>query len=406
VLDLTDDKGAYCGLLLGNLGADVIKIEKPGGDSMRSIGPFYKDMPDPEQSFYWMGYNANKRGVTLNLETTDGREIFKRMVKQADIVLESFATGYLDGLGISYSTLEKLNPKLIMASISPFGQSGPYRDIKVSDLVAWAMSGLLFVTGDPDKPPVRVSHIPLAYLLASMDAALAAAISIFWRGSSGEGQYIDVSIQESACKTAWMARERWAVTGKEYERGSSLYNVPYTPIQLHLVWPVKDGFVMYMIYVGAFGEAEDKRLMRWLEDVGLADAYIRAIDWGQLDWRTKTLEDSEKIQGYFGRLFKMYTKDELVAEAMKRGVMIQPVSSPRDILSHQQLIARDYYQGVKYPELDLTLNYPTRFCITSETASKIWRRAPRIGEHNQEIFGQELGFSAEELVSLKEGGII
>ena len=143
VLDLTDDKGFYCGQLLGSLGADVIKIERPGGDPARNIGPFFHDIPDPEKSLFWLALNSNKRGITLNIEAANGKEIFKRLVKTADVVVESSAPGYMDKLGLGYSELEKINPGVVMTSITPFGQTGPYRDYKASDLVCWAMGGLL-----------------------------------------------------------------------------------------------------------------------------------------------------------------------------------------------------------------------------------------------------------------------
>jgi len=406
VLDLTDEKGLYCGQLLGNLGADVIKIEKPGGDPVRNIGPFFHNIPDPEKSFLWFAFNTNKRGVTLNIETADGRGIFKKLVKTADVIVESFPPGYMDELGLGYSEVEKINPGIVMTSITPFGQTGPYKDYKASDLVCWAMGGLLFVTGDSDRPPMHVSHIPFAFLLASMDGALSTAIALYWRGASGEGQYIDVSIQDSVSKTAWMIHEFWQVTGNEFQRGSSHYHVPQSEVTLNLVWPAKDGHVTYMIYTGSFGAAENKRLVEWLDDEGIADDFLKGIDWPNLDWRGKSREEAERIQDYLARLFQSKTKAELLEEALKRRVMVQPVSSPRDIMEHPQLEARDYWQKLDHADLGTTLSYPSRFCLLPETPCKLWRRAPVIGEHNQEIYQKELGFSSEELVALKQAGII
>jgi crotonobetainyl-CoA:carnitine CoA-transferase CaiB-like acyl-CoA transferase len=405
VLDLTDDKGFYCGQLLGILGADIIKIERPGGDAARNFAPFFHGIPNPEKSLYWLAYNTNKRGVTLNIETADGKDIFKKLLRTADIVIETFTPGYLDKLGLGYSDLAEVNPKIIMTSITPFGQNGPYANFNSSDLVCWSMSGLLFVTGDPDRYPVRVSHIPLTYLLASMDGALATSIALYWRNSSGRGQHIDVSIQDSANKTAWMVHERWAVTGEEYPRGSSFYSVPNSEVKLRLVWSVKDGHIFYMIYTGAFGAAEDERLVNWLDESGMADDYLKGIEWNTLDWRTKSGEEGERIQNYFARFFATKTKAELLTEALKRRIMIQPLSSARDLVEHPHLQARDYWQDVEYPHLGVSLRYPIRFCLNSETPIKHWRRAPITGEHNLEIY-QELGYSASEIISLKAAGII
>jgi benzylsuccinate CoA-transferase BbsE subunit len=197
VLDLTDEKGLLCGKILGDMGADVIKIEKPGGDAARSIGPFYHDEPHSEKSLFWFSLNTSKRGITLNIETADGREIFKRLVQTADFVIESFAPGYLDKLGLGYMALDKIKPGIIMVSITPFGQTGPYRDYKTSDIVAWAMSGEMSGWGDIDRPPVRISNHSQSYLNAAADGAIGALVALYQRWAMGEGQHIDVSIQEA-----------------------------------------------------------------------------------------------------------------------------------------------------------------------------------------------------------------
>lgn len=406
ILDLTDDKGVYCGQNLGSLGADVVKIESPGGDATRNIGPFFQDDPDPEKSLFWMGYNSNKRGITLDIETDDGKEIFRQLVKTADVVVESFAPGYMDNLGLGYDDLAKINDKIIMTSIAPFGQTGPYKDMHASDLVAWGMSGMLFVSGDSDRPPVSVSHIPLAYLLASMDAALATSIALYWRETSGQGQHVDVSIQESANKTAWMIHERWEVTGLEFPRGSSRYQIPNCEVSLRLVWPAKDGYVMYMIYTGAFGHEESKSLVQWLDAEGFADDFLKSIDWEKLDWREKTREEGEKIQDYYARFFESKTKTEILEEALKRRIMIQPVSTPKDILEHKQLSARDYWQKLKHANLNTDLIYPGQFCMFSETPCQQYLRAPYVGEHNQEIYEGDLGLSAAKIAALKTAEVI
>ena len=153
ILDLTDEKGLLCAKLLGDLGADVIKIERPGGDPARNVGPFYHDEPDPEKSLFWFAFNTSKRGIILDIETAEGQGAFKRLVASADFVIESFPPGYMDKLGLGYLALEKINPGIILVSITPFGQTGPYRDYKTSDIVAWAMGGQMYSWGDADRPP-------------------------------------------------------------------------------------------------------------------------------------------------------------------------------------------------------------------------------------------------------------
>ena len=219
VLDLTDEKGLLCGKLLGDLGADVIKIERPGGDPARSIGPFYHDEPDPEKSLFWFAFNTSKRGITLDIETADGQEIFKRLVKSADFVIESFPPGYMDKLGLGYSALEKINPGIIMVSITPFGQTGPYKDYKAPDIVAWAMGGQMYPCGDADRPPVRISHHSQAYLHAAAEAAVGAMMALYYREMTGEGQQVDVSIQESVAQLTYGLHASWDMMKVIQQRG-------------------------------------------------------------------------------------------------------------------------------------------------------------------------------------------
>jgi len=161
-----------------------------------------------------------------------------------------------------------------------------------------------------------------------------------------------------------------------------------------------------MMYTGAFGAAENQRLVKWLNDTGLADDYVNSIDWATLDWRKHTKAEADRIQDYFGRLFATMTKQELLAEAIRRRIMIQPVSSARDLVNHVHLQARDYWQYLDYPSLGVKLRYPVRFCLNSETPGRNWRRAPMIGEHNQEIYAKELNYSISEIIAMKEAGII
>jgi crotonobetainyl-CoA:carnitine CoA-transferase CaiB-like acyl-CoA transferase len=219
VLDLTDEKGLLCGKLLGDLGADVIKIERPGGDPARHIGPFYHDEVDPEKSLFWFAFNSSKRGITLDIESPDGQDIFKRLVKGADFVIESFPPGYMDNLGLGYKALEALNPAVIMVSITPFGQTGPYKDFKTSDIAAWAMGGQMYLLGEEDRPPIRISHHSQAYLHASCEAAVGATLALSYRTMTGKGQQVDVSVQASVARLAYGATLMWDVLKEINRRG-------------------------------------------------------------------------------------------------------------------------------------------------------------------------------------------
>ena len=194
ILDLADEQGSFCGRMLADCGADVIKVEPPKGDPSRNLGPFYHNIPDTEKSLHWFFLNANKRGITLNIETAAGREVFLELVKTADVVIESFPVGYLNKLELDYAALAKVKPDLILTSVSPFGQEGPYSHFKGSDLVCLGMSGMQYMCGEPDRAPVYVSF-PQAYLNAGAQAVTGTLLALFYRERSGEGQHVDISVQ-------------------------------------------------------------------------------------------------------------------------------------------------------------------------------------------------------------------
>jgi crotonobetainyl-CoA:carnitine CoA-transferase CaiB-like acyl-CoA transferase len=186
VLDLADQKGVYCTKLLADLGADTIRIETPGGDPMRHVGPFLHDEPDPEKSLYWFQFNTSKRGITLNLETADGREILRQLAGKADVMVETFPPGHLDEIGLGYSNLRQVNPGLVLTSITPFGQTGPHRDFKGSDLIAQAMGGLMYLAGFAEDPPYKL-HGSQAYHSASVQAAVGTMVALNARELTGRG---------------------------------------------------------------------------------------------------------------------------------------------------------------------------------------------------------------------------
>ena len=206
ILDLCDEKGQLVGKLLGEMGARVIKIEPPSGDAARNVGPFRNDIPDPNQSLNFWAFNTAKESITLDLDTTAGQGLLRKLVMKADVVLESFDPGYLDSLGLGYEGLSGLNSRLVRTSITGFGQDGPYRDYKTSDIVGLAMSGIMHSCGYddvPGSPPIRPSggH---AYMISAHYAAIGTLLALNWRDMTGEGQRVDASIHEAcSCTTEW-----------------------------------------------------------------------------------------------------------------------------------------------------------------------------------------------------------
>ena len=404
VLDLTDEKGLLCGKILGDMGADVIKIEKPGGDSARSIGPFYHDEPHPEKSLFWFAMNTSKKGITLDIETADGQEIFKRLVKTADFVIESFQPGYLDKLGLGYSALEKINPKVIMVSITPFGQTGPYRDWKSSDIVSWAMAGEMTMWGEATDPPVRISGHSQAYMCAGADAAMGAITAVLYRSIAGEGQQVDVSIFESCVQVDTSNRlPAWQMREQVIKRGAGgLGNSKHTSRKMYRC---KDGWVNWS-YRANPAVWPSKPLIKWMEAEGASTPYVSGFDFARPDFNQVAQPEWDQLEEPTAKFFMSKTKAELLDGAIKYGVMLYPVSTTADMMGNPQLIARNFWKKVDHPELKTTITYPGPFVIASETPPRISRRAPLIGEHNLDIYESELGISKEKLTLLKQGGII
>lgn len=386
VLDLTDEKGFLCGKILADLGADVIKIEKPGGDQSRNTGPFYRDTPDPEKSLYWFAYNANKRGITLDIESSSGQEIFKRLVKQADVVIESFAPGYMNGLGLGYSTLSAINPRLIMTSITNFGQQGPYSSYKASDVVLMAMSGFMYLCGDADRPPVRISF-PQAYLFGGAEAAVGTLAALYQAQISGQGQHVDISTREAITWERMQAPIFWEIN-KQTLRRSGQYRAGMTTTggsQL-VIWPCKDGYITFNLYGGTTGMRTNRALTEWMNNEGIALDLLKGKDWASFDMLQVTEEELQEISEAMGKFFLTHTKSEFYEAMQQRRIMIAPVSGIDDLVNDPQLVARGFWVDLKHPELGTTITYPGAFAKLSETPYKLSRRAPLIGEHNDEVY--------------------
>jgi crotonobetainyl-CoA:carnitine CoA-transferase CaiB-like acyl-CoA transferase len=403
VLDLTDEQGLLCSKILGDLGADVIKVERPGGDPARRLGPFYHDEPHPEKSLFWFALNTSKRGITLNLEDAAGRELFRKMVKTADFVIESFAPGYLDRLGLGYHDLEKINPAVILVSITPFGQSGPYKDFKSSDIVAWAMGGEMAPYGDADRPPLHFSHHSQAYLHAGSDGAQGALTALYQRQLTGEGQQIDVSIQDSVFQCLEHITANWDLRQAIPDRSEEhIMGANHRSTQ---IWPCKDGWVSWS-HGGNSVLAPSMPLIKWMDSEGYTNDFIKNFNWDRPDFMKIPQAEMDQIEEPTARFFMAHTKAELLDGAVKFKIMLYPVSTTADMLENKQLAFRNFWIELEHPELGEKITYPGAFAAFSESPIKIKRRAPLIGEHNREIYEKELGLTQDQVVTLKEAGII
>ncbi len=403
-LDLTDEKGFLCGKILADLGVDVIKVEKPGGDRSRTAGPFWHDEADPEKSLYWFAYNSDKRGITLDIETMDGRQLFRELAKTADFVIESFHPGYLDTLGLGYSELSAIRKDIILTSITPFGQTGPYSRYQASDLVVMGMSGELFLTGDSDRPPVNIS-MPQACQHAGADAAVGAMIAYYHKRKTGEGQHVDISMQHSVAWFLSMTIPYWEVMNIILDRQGASRTISTQGTTQRQVWPCKDGFVFFVMMGGQQGAKSCRPLAKWMSEKGMANEFLLAFEWESFDMATASQDLIDKLSQPIAEFFMTQNKKEILEAAISRNISLCPLMSMKDLLDDPHLQERNFWKPIEHPELKTTIPYPRQFVRSSENETATRFRAPLIGEHNAEIYG-ELGLSKKQIVVLKEAGVI
>jgi len=401
ILDLSDENGMLCGKILGDLGADVIKIEKPGGDVSRDRGPFYRNIPDREKSLFWMAYNTSKRSVTLNIETSDGREIFRRLAETADIIIETFSPGYMANLGLDYSVLSSINARVILVSITPFGQTGPYSNYQSCDIVSMAMGGLMYTSGDSDRAPLRQS-LEQSYPFAGLQAAAGAMIALCNRNRTGEGEHVDVSIQECMTITSWAAPNLWFLNKIILNREGA--RTRRVQVVVGQVWQCKDGHVLWRLFTGTDAD-KTQALVDWMDAEGMAGE-LKEIDWETVDMSEVTQEQIDTWEEYWKVFFLTRTKKELYKEAVNRGIMLFPVNDFKDLYEDEQLRSRNFWAKVKHPELADEIVYPGAPFKSEDDWWDIKYRAPLTGEHNEDIYKDELGYSEMQLSLLKARHVI
>lgn len=406
VLDLTEGGYLIGARALADLGADVIKVESPIGSPSR-IAPFYKDIEHPERSLFWFAYCANKRGITLDIEKPEGRDLFRKLVKSTDVVMESYNPGYLDDLGLGYTSLEKINPLIVMTSISLFGQNGPKAHYKGSDLTAWASGGYLYLCGDPDRPPVWVSF-PQASLLAGAEASCGSLTALWHRQMSKEGQHVDVSVQECVISPTMNTTIAWDMNEVDTVRPGWAFRIMATGVRIRQGIKCKDGYVVLHLMGGtALNEANMKSLVDWMDEEGLAPEWLRQINWIHDYDAAKLSQDLvDRVEDAVEKFAMTKTKMEFYEEGIKRRILVAPASSPADIWNNQQLHTRDYWAPLDHPELDATLTYCGPFAKLTKSPIIYHRRAPLIGEHNKQIYEEEMGLSKAKFIELKNTGVI
>ncbi|MFC1820639.1 CaiB/BaiF CoA transferase family protein [Thermodesulfobacteriota bacterium] len=402
-LDLTDEKGFACGKILAALGVETIKVENPGGDPSRNIPPFLQDEKNPEKSLYWWAYNTDKRSITLNLDTNEGKSLFRKLVKGADFVIESFTPGHMDSLGLGYKDLKDINPGIIMTSITPFGQKGPYAHYKGSELIVSAMSGVMETNGDPDRAPVREG--PDSVFFESNAAAVLGTIMAYnYRVISGQGQHVDVSQQEVAAKRGMVNISVWEADRRLMKRNGPIRT--FGSRSSKWIWPCKDGYVFWSFMGGKSGAPANSALSKWLDEEGINSPFEQTTKWEELDMAAVSLETLAAHEAAITEFFSRYTKKEITEEGVRRGINASAVNNAADILIYHQLQARNYWAEIDSTGSGRKLNYPKYFFLSNLTENYVRGRAPQIGEDNDEIYVNQLGMSPADIAAYKEAGVI
>jgi crotonobetainyl-CoA:carnitine CoA-transferase CaiB-like acyl-CoA transferase len=369
IIDLTHYiAGPYCTKLFADLGADVIKIEKPDrGDGARWLRPFIGDEPHPEKSALFLYLNTNKRSVILDLKNPEGVGTLKDMVRDADILVESFRPGVMAKLGISYPILERLNPRLIMTSISNFGQEGPYRDWEATDLTLNALSGMMYMTGDEAREPVKLALSQVQYS-AGVAAAIATLAVHRYQRLTGHGQHIDISVLEPFFNMLHQQTDRYAYMGAVQERGL-VEKFPW-------IFQTKDGWVhasrLQLVQLAMFLSNSIPEL----KDLQVINPLVAEGNWKKL---------GEMMYPWFQKRTRMEATEELQLQ----GINASPVYNEADLIASPQLRARDYFTAVEHPIVGRAV-YPGRYFLCDQIPKQPVRPAPLLGQHTREVI-DELG---------------
>lgn len=404
VLDLTGPLGFSCGRILADLGADVIKVEPLEGDPSRRQPPLVSGANSDAQSLHWLAFNANKRGITLDLHSRAGQKLFLRLARKADFILESFSPGMLDQWGLDYERLKAENPGVILVSITPYGQKGPYRNFQGSDLEIMALSGAMSLAGEKDEEPMRVT-VPQAPMWVGVEAAMGALTALAFRAMTGKGQHVDVSAQVAVIAALAHAPAFWDLNQVNPERaGIYVTGRSVKGARMRVFWPCRDGWINFIIYGGAAGRHANQQLVAWMEEKGLAPQSLREIDWNKFDVTNVSQAEVDALEGPIGVFFSTLTKQEFFEGVVKREILGYPVFTVEDMCKDPQLASREFWQEIHDPSAGRSLKYPGGFAFFNGERPMIRRPAPSVGQHNQEVYGEDLGLSTSEIERFEAAG--
>lgn len=389
VLDLAGPPGLHCTKLLADMGADTIKVEPPAGEESRRIPPYKDDIPHTETSLYFLHFNTNKRGITLDVATSDGRAILLELVRKVDVVIETYPPDESDRLGLSYAQLSAINPKLVVASITPFGRSGPWRDYKADDISGIALGNLLYIAGERGKAPLQPAG-ELAYGMASTYAAFGVAVALYHRVASERGQHIDVSMHECAAHIAGYYIPHYSASGAKPARAKRNGE----EADLFDPFAVKDGYVRFFLV----SREQWRRLVEWM-------GQPPSISGPEFEKTTYRRQHPAIVQAAIAEFCRGFTKEEMYEEGQRRRISVTPINTAGEFMESAQTKARELFVEMHHPVVGKYFEF-AGVPRLKECPGAIHRPAPLLGEHNHEIYCGELGFASDDLIALRAAGVI
>ena len=400
VLDLTDDRGEFTSMALGDMGADVIKVEPPQGPTSRAMGPYLDDAPESERSLHYFAFNRNKRGVTLDLNGEAGRSALISLARTADFVIESAAPGEMDRLGVGFDTLSQANPRIVYVAITPYGQDGPNAHLAASDLTLAAMGGQMSVQGNPGRAPVRIT-VPQVWFHTAAEALVGALTAHARMLATGEAQFVDVSAQTSMVWSMLHARVAHAVQGFDFNRGGSVLQLG--SLSVPLVYECADGYV-----VAIPSGATMTKMVHWLVAEGIVpEEWIEGEDWPvyerNLFQQNPVHYKLEEVTDAVGRFLRGRTKSELLDLGLREGVTLAPVSTTEDLARFRHLEERGYWLTAPLPNGSET-RVPGVLGRPAETPMNVRLWAPTLGQHNSDILSGVLGLPDDEAAAASGRG--
>lgn len=414
VLEYTDERGTHAGKLLADMGAEVVKVEPPGGERTRGFEPFVDDTPDPERSLYFWQYNTNKQSVVIDLEHEEGRELFRTLAAQSDFVVESMAPGEMARLGLDYPDLAPSNPGLIYVSITPFGRTAPRADELATDITLMANGGIAWMNGYDDHalPPVRGGGNQ-AYHTGCHYGVMSALVALLHRDRTGEGQHIDVNINACINVTNEAGSYTWLVAQETVQRQTGRHAGvrPSMPTQVQCA----DGRYANTGLPPRRG-AEFKVTHDWLEELGLLEEFPEApllllgAERERID--LSKLAEDEELQAIFGagRSALTFIASKLAAYdfftgCQQRGFQVGIIYSPEEVLTDPHFVARQWPVEVEHPELGRAVTYPGQPYAFEKSPWSIRRRAPQLGEDTDTVLAGA-GLGSDEIARLRTAGVV